>query len=650
MANRIIRPGRGAWNPNQKPPYGARLNPFHPLSQGLVGAWLFNEGGGVTIYDLAGMFGRTEIGPGSGRGFVWDLGGLKFIYSTYFKTNIPQNVTFSDLTVAFCINPTSSIGSFTLGGTWGNFFYQSYANGSAYCGTDVGTRFDTTDIPAGTIKNNLLNSLVYTRLNGTGYFYNNGSLISQKSQTASSNPWPEFLISNLNESAYTYLYNLYIWTRGLNASQVLSLHANPYQMFWHPVYNDLITTAGIFLKTDYWSITAAPQMVANISVISAFLGILVSAVVSATSTVVASLNLVEIIRATISAVSNVIAALGIRRFISAIITAASSVIANIRSSKFVSAVISAVSSMAANLRLSKFVSAIVSSTSNVIAAIKLNKIIIAIISATSSMAANLRLQKIISAIISTTSNVIANIRSSKFISAIVSAVSSMAANLRLSKFVSVIVLAASSMAANLRLSKFVSAIISGTSNVIAALNARKAIAAIISAVSSMYGNLTTVGRIMISSIIIAATTGVEAAIWTRKVISATISAISSMYGNITAVALRFISATISATSNVYGNITVALQLAISATIGALSSVSANIFAIRAIAAIITAATNVIASLHAIFSIKAVITGVSGMIADIYKAGVGPVVTAGRHLIGYLKRKIEKAINDFLHIE
>lgn len=36
-----------------KPPF-PRLNHAHPLAQGLVGAWLFYEGSGGTIYDLAG--------------------------------------------------------------------------------------------------------------------------------------------------------------------------------------------------------------------------------------------------------------------------------------------------------------------------------------------------------------------------------------------------------------------------------------------------------------------------------------------------------------------------------------------------------------------------------------------------------------------
>ena len=38
----------------QKPPLGVQLKWGHPLTKGLVGCWLFNEGGGDKAYDLSG--------------------------------------------------------------------------------------------------------------------------------------------------------------------------------------------------------------------------------------------------------------------------------------------------------------------------------------------------------------------------------------------------------------------------------------------------------------------------------------------------------------------------------------------------------------------------------------------------------------------
>ena len=43
-----------------KPPKGAMLNRGHPLSRGLKGCWLMNEGGGKIVNDLSGN-GNTGI-------------------------------------------------------------------------------------------------------------------------------------------------------------------------------------------------------------------------------------------------------------------------------------------------------------------------------------------------------------------------------------------------------------------------------------------------------------------------------------------------------------------------------------------------------------------------------------------------------------
>ena len=38
----------------QKPPLGSRIDTGHPLAQGLVACWLFNEGGGTLVRDITG--------------------------------------------------------------------------------------------------------------------------------------------------------------------------------------------------------------------------------------------------------------------------------------------------------------------------------------------------------------------------------------------------------------------------------------------------------------------------------------------------------------------------------------------------------------------------------------------------------------------
>lgn len=58
------------YDPRVKPPFGAQLDPEHPLSRGLVGCWLFNEGMGNRISDLTNP-NLSAVKTGSGS-FSWE--------------------------------------------------------------------------------------------------------------------------------------------------------------------------------------------------------------------------------------------------------------------------------------------------------------------------------------------------------------------------------------------------------------------------------------------------------------------------------------------------------------------------------------------------------------------------------------------------
>ena len=81
-------------DPRKKPPYGSRLDPTHPLSQGLVGCWLFNEGGGNVCNNLLNPMGGVLDG-GSWDRYGVHVAGTNRLYDTTPDLSGVDSVAFS---------------------------------------------------------------------------------------------------------------------------------------------------------------------------------------------------------------------------------------------------------------------------------------------------------------------------------------------------------------------------------------------------------------------------------------------------------------------------------------------------------------------------------------------------------------------------
>tara|TARA_R110000868_G_scaffold143298_1_gene361348 strand:- start:6654 stop:7424 length:771 start_codon:yes stop_codon:yes gene_type:complete len=120
-------------SPNLNPPPGARVNTNHPLSRGLVGCWLMNEGGGGVLQNIAGPqtsnlthTSNPKAGGGPyGAGMVFDGSGQKF------STSIVPAAVYP---LTMCILARSSVWNngvlFSIMNTtpW-NGFYLEYTGG-----------------------------------------------------------------------------------------------------------------------------------------------------------------------------------------------------------------------------------------------------------------------------------------------------------------------------------------------------------------------------------------------------------------------------------------------------------------------------------------------------------------------------------------
>jgi len=127
-----------------KPPAGSQLEIGHPLSNGLVGCWLMNEGGGNKIFDLSGNGNNGTLGGNA----VWSYSNdgpcilfdgssyihttMKAINSNEFTLLVKCTVSTNDSSLRYCIHGQNSSTSneiikfqISTDDSW--YFYNDYS-------------------------------------------------------------------------------------------------------------------------------------------------------------------------------------------------------------------------------------------------------------------------------------------------------------------------------------------------------------------------------------------------------------------------------------------------------------------------------------------------------------------------------------------
>lgn len=110
-----------------KPPLGASINWGHPLTSGLVNAFLFNEGGGIKVNDSANA---SYVGTVAGITLPsWSFDPKEMSISTAgalgpnIQTVIPDTNYLGDLSILWC-------GAFRVAGTFHSLVFKSALNGA----------------------------------------------------------------------------------------------------------------------------------------------------------------------------------------------------------------------------------------------------------------------------------------------------------------------------------------------------------------------------------------------------------------------------------------------------------------------------------------------------------------------------------------
>jgi len=218
-----------------KPALGSTIDFNHPLSQGLVGCWLFNEQAGNKIYDLAkdnngNLLNGVLITPEN-------LGSLKFDGTNDyvdFSSYTPEANTVS-IWVKFNSlqnGPLVYVGNDVYGsGSWSWSFFTY--NGVFYFRANPGNFADFYEVPPLGVWINY--TLIRDNGSGVSLAYKNGIYFGSSNNSTLSNPFPNLRIAKASSVYASFNLGLIkIYNRAIYAEKVLSPSEKPYQIINTP--------------------------------------------------------------------------------------------------------------------------------------------------------------------------------------------------------------------------------------------------------------------------------------------------------------------------------------------------------------------------------------------------------------------------------
>lgn len=230
------------WN---KPLLGNRIDPEHPLSRGLVGYWLMNEGSGDRIYDLSGngnegVFGGNPLWKPGQRGQSIDFDGI----ADYIDCGNASSLNITNMiTIAAWINLTTTnaeliLSNFKIGVTSGGYNVEIQAAKvrlilRTQTNALICDLLSLSDLGAEQLK-----QIVMTYNGSVANIYIDGKVNNSVACSGLIGiPGDPVLIGWLNGvGRYLdgFILSVMIWNRGLSAQEVLELYINPYEMIWSP--------------------------------------------------------------------------------------------------------------------------------------------------------------------------------------------------------------------------------------------------------------------------------------------------------------------------------------------------------------------------------------------------------------------------------
>lgn len=243
-----------------KPPPGTPINWQHPLASGLIGCWIFNEGGGLTAYDATGRYGNGTLSGTTGvPSWVSDGGGgitpppghaLSFVAANTQYVQIANNASYGTLStdwafeIVFKLNSNRNFnGLFSKTNSNLGAPFDSFVDSTGAVKINGASQFSAT-LSANTwyqllVVNSVRLNVLFKALNGGFLEKNTGTLLGT---TDNSNA---IRIGNRNDNAtpidgqisHARLWNPFPYLQGgagLLDSNAQDLYLHPFDMFVAP--------------------------------------------------------------------------------------------------------------------------------------------------------------------------------------------------------------------------------------------------------------------------------------------------------------------------------------------------------------------------------------------------------------------------------
>lgn len=226
-----------------KPPPGTQIDWQAPLSAGLAGCWLFNEGSGKLLNDLAGGVGGTAS---MAAGPVWKFpgGGPVLDGAVTGDVSVPSTARAARVGVPMSllvwINGSTSdslmiIEKAPVNTLWELFYFGGNVQ---WCGASGTNRLAAiSPANAGIVAGQWRQVLIVDTGDHASLYVDGAFKISGTTGTAPSATAGTIHFGNFDGTTWFWLgmfRDIRIWNRALSAGEAEALYGTPYAGFWTP--------------------------------------------------------------------------------------------------------------------------------------------------------------------------------------------------------------------------------------------------------------------------------------------------------------------------------------------------------------------------------------------------------------------------------